>query len=448
MQNVPKIVSERLRATPPVVDHPDADVLTAFAERSLSEQERLTVFGHLARCGDCRDIVALALPAIEPTQTVIAPAHTGWLTWPALRWGFVAAGIVAVASFGIVQYQHQLRSSTTVAKEVPSETTATQSQDTNNIRPTIPTEKTRETTKLPTNALSASAPATAAPVQPPLAKLEERQIQVPAHLSTHLPKNGAAIGGPVVSVFARKMQAPSQQMAAAPQQNADTAANLKIPTAAQTVEVSGAAPGLDTVPTQPSQLNTEASNLGPVSSQQSSSMFDEDTSQQVSRAKSAVSVANGAAVANVIPRWGISSTGTLQRSFDQGNTWQDVNVTANLASTGVANFARRAWDVRVEQKKADNTDKSVPAPPVPTSPVFRAVAATGVDVWAGGSGGALYHSLDVGNHWRRVIPSASGATLTGDVIRMEFTDAQHGTITTSTPETWITGDDGLTWQKQ
>ena len=33
MQNVPKIVHERLRAETPAIDHPDADVLTAFAER-------------------------------------------------------------------------------------------------------------------------------------------------------------------------------------------------------------------------------------------------------------------------------------------------------------------------------------------------------------------------------------------------------------------------------
>ena len=68
MQNVPKIVRDRLQAAAPAVNHPDADLLTAFAERSLPEHERTVVLEHLARCGDCRDIVALALPEPSPCK--------------------------------------------------------------------------------------------------------------------------------------------------------------------------------------------------------------------------------------------------------------------------------------------------------------------------------------------------------------------------------------------
>src|ERR1035438_10594176 len=89
MQNVPKIVRDRLQAAPPAVNHPDADLLTAFAERSLPDRERTVVLEHLARCGDCRGIVALSLPEVESVQTTVRPSPSGWLTWPALRWGFV-----------------------------------------------------------------------------------------------------------------------------------------------------------------------------------------------------------------------------------------------------------------------------------------------------------------------------------------------------------------------
>src|SRR5579863_9045370 len=112
MENVPKIVRERLRAAMPAVNHPDADALTAFAEHSLPELERDVVLEHLARCGDCRDIVALALPATEPVETGASPSASRWLTWPALRWGFVAAGIVAIASIGILQYQRRSQPTT------------------------------------------------------------------------------------------------------------------------------------------------------------------------------------------------------------------------------------------------------------------------------------------------------------------------------------------------
>jgi hypothetical protein len=75
MAEVPKIVYDRLRAARPVPDrplaepgapeqsHPDADLLTAFAEQALSATERDGVLDHLALCGDCREVIALALPA-------------------------------------------------------------------------------------------------------------------------------------------------------------------------------------------------------------------------------------------------------------------------------------------------------------------------------------------------------------------------------------------------
>jgi photosystem II stability/assembly factor-like uncharacterized protein len=60
----------------------------------------------------------------------------------------------------------------------------------------------------------------------------------------------------------------------------------------------------------------------------------------------------------------------------------------------------------------------------------------------------LYHSADSGAHWARVLPSAEGATLSGDITRIEFSDAQHGRIATSSGEVWITADDGQTWRRQ
>ncbi len=117
MQNVPKIVRQRLNAVVPDVNHPDADLLTAFAESSLPDRERNGVLDHLARCGACRDIVALALPEAEPIQTTVRPSPSGWLTWPNLRWGVVAAGVVAIASFSIVQLERRSQSVTMAVKQ-------------------------------------------------------------------------------------------------------------------------------------------------------------------------------------------------------------------------------------------------------------------------------------------------------------------------------------------
>jgi photosystem II stability/assembly factor-like uncharacterized protein len=88
------------------------------------------------------------------------------------------------------------------------------------------------------------------------------------------------------------------------------------------------------------------------------------------------------------------------------------------------------------------------AAPAVSIPIFRAVSAAGLEVWAGGSAGVLYHSVDGGQQWTRVVPAASGIPLTGDIISIAFPDPQRGQITTSTQEFWFTIDGGQTWQKR
>jgi photosystem II stability/assembly factor-like uncharacterized protein len=81
------------------------------------------------------------------------------------------------------------------------------------------------------------------------------------------------------------------------------------------------------------------------------------------------------------------------------------------------------------------------------APVFRAVSAAGSDIWAGGSGGALYHSTDAGDHWTRIFPFADSALLTADITGIRSVDPQHITIDTAASEVWATNDAGRSWQK-
>jgi hypothetical protein len=142
-----------------------------------------------------------------------------------------------------------------------------------------------------------------------------------------------------------------------------------------------------------------------------------------------------------VSRWTISSTGGLQRSIDQGHSWQDVNVIGNLpASTNLeisAQTSRAKADKKKSKEEKEDRTRAV---------TFRAVFANGPDVWAGGS--ALYHSIDSGNHWNRVVPTSAGAVITGEIVSLEFPDVQHGKVSTSTAEVWTTSDAGQTWQKQ
>ncbi len=85
--------------------HPDADLLSAFAEHALPETERTRILAHMAECGRCREVVFLAQAAVEP-QVLVAPAqgpraHSPWFSAAFARWRVAlipAAALAAVAA--------------------------------------------------------------------------------------------------------------------------------------------------------------------------------------------------------------------------------------------------------------------------------------------------------------------------------------------------------------
>jgi hypothetical protein len=397
MQEVPKIVRARLRTATAAVNHPDADVLTAFSEQSLGDADRSIVLEHLARCGECRDVVALALPEMEAAQVMVRPtadSSRGWLAWPAMRWAFVAAGILAIASFGVVRYEKLMRPATAY-ENLPAGPVGMEAKS---MPPAVANSSE------PANAqAAASSSAQSASPKPTLASNAPQREASPAPPATFVPnrhgardaqpfeRNGIQVTGPVPPPFSK--QRPGNAAVPAPSETAR-------------VEAPAVAPA----------LNSESSEI------------------RVDRAKSADGVQD--ALASAQPRWTISPTGVLQRSMDQGKTWQYVYV-----GPGYTTEPASANGVRNSLAKAASPSTS-------TAFAVRAFASNGTEVWAGGSGGMLYHSTDSGNSWSRVMPTASDAGLTGDVVTVEFADAQHGRVVTSTSETWTTADDGLTWQKQ
>jgi photosystem II stability/assembly factor-like uncharacterized protein len=101
--------------------------------------------------------------------------------------------------------------------------------------------------------------------------------------------------------------------------------------------------------------------------------------------------------------WSVSSTGNVRRSMDGGKTFEEVHVAQGVK--------------------------------------FEAVAARGQDVWAGGAGGALFHSADGGAIWTRLGVNGNTETIVGIQVR----DALHLTITLATGEQWTTEDGGQQW---
>lgn len=440
MQSIPNIVRQRLKAQTSEANHPDEDLLSAFVEKSLPQPEHGNVLEHLAHCGECRNVVALSLPATESIQPAIRPSPARWLTWPALRWGLATAGVAVIATFGVVQYQRNSAATPQFVK------TSSQNAGVKVAAKAAPLNlgSDAEKKESPARTASAELPAGDNDRQPSPQHQNRQMVASAKHPA--LQTNGSR----PAATFSRAFVAPSAPTSATLQ---PPAGSQKLSGQVQTVEVANGT----------LQIQTEASQVGNESLQASAS----DSDARIGKAKSPVPAEiSGAAPAPnadsskqqamptaigrnftqltalepaVAPSWNITSTGSLQRSFDKGATWQDVDVAAasDDATMGGSVKARAAQTPAAPRMKKQAA-----------LPVFRAIAANGPDVWAGGNSGLLWHSVDGGNHWTRVIPSTAGSFLAGDIVSVDFPDAQHGRITTSAPEVWTTADNGGSWQKQ
>ena len=79
---------------------------------------------------------------------------------------------------------------------------------------------------------------------------------------------------------------------------------------------------------------------------------------------------------------------------------------------------------------------------------FRSVAVIRDQVWAGGDNGLLFFSADNGLNWTQLSVHSGTTALSGNIVRLRFSDGTHGTVETSTGDTWITTDGGQSWQKR
>jgi hypothetical protein len=453
MADVPKIVRQRLKAAIPGGTHPDADLLAAYSERSLAERERSAVLEHLSRCAECREIVALALPATESLQALSRPSRS-WLAWPAFRWGFASAGLAIIAAFAALQYRHQNRPA--MALKSPAPVMEAKTEPT----PAISAQEDKSTATEAKAKFDLSKDATA--------PRRENLMAANKHADTATANEAATIGGLVTSrnklahgpleskqwqqQYAYSKQAPAPEMRVPSQLAAGAAPALIAP---QPVAVQPQSPPIGTKGQNNLDLavnNQPLTHLQPLGGQAESevekakpAVVGGPASKTVVNADTLALQARSAKAFANTPRWTINSAGGLQRSYDQGVTWQDVSVASAPAAANVA--------MELSAAPSRATAASSPSPTLAkkeqdSPPVFRTVAANGSDVWAGGANGVLYHSTDAGAHWSRVTPSNGDVVLSGDILTMEFPDPQHGKIVTSTSETWNTGDRGLTWQKQ
>ena len=372
--------------------HPDADLLTAFAEQALPIRERNSVLAHLSQCADCREVVLVAAPQVEGAVQEI-PVRSSWLGWPALRWGALAACAVVVVA--AVSLRPKFEPRPAASKEAAPQVTA-------KLMEPAPEKKIIVADKLEKDrATMQSAPRD-------LAKSSARVSAPPASAESRA--KAAPVALPAAPVQTDKLAVSSGMVAATPAESRPAAANL--------TAMAGPAARVPST-NEPVSVNAETATVAAKTAESSlgkakQALADESLDSKTQRADARRELASPAlansltAYKKAIPRWTLSADGTLQRSLDAGKSWKTIPVAADAT--------------------------------------FTAVAAMASDIWVGGSHGALYHSVDAGEHWTQVTPAADGQPLTSNIIGIEFTDSLHGKVTTSNQEIWTTSDGGETWE--
>ncbi len=371
--------------------HPDANLLAAFLERTLTERERTQILSHLAECAECREIAALTLPseadAAEPARS---PVGSGWNARPILLWGALAATLCAVVLVAVLR-QHSRNRVQTASNTAPSTIMA----------------KAGETARQAPQPLPAQ-PATRAAARKAQPKSLESAGEM-AKLQHPAPTQ------PTQRFSALSLRDERRNLTPPKSQLRPPAAPPTTPQSAQSAEVSA---GLNTDLIHAAPEPSAVVEHPPVPTYDKRSLAGGAGASTPMRAKAlqarlsanAFRSPSQGAVARPGALWNISPEGKLQRSEDGGKNWQELGV-----------------DDKVE---------------------FRAIQVNGRDIWAGGTGGALYHSSDGGAAWTRVNP-ASGATPTTEAIvsiSCSSSNLQQVTVKTASGTKWVSEDGGEHWR--
>ncbi|MBZ5594559.1 MAG: zf-HC2 domain-containing protein [Acidobacteriia bacterium] len=385
MAEWPKIVQQRMarQASAGNAEHPDANLLAAFAERALVERERAAVSAHLAQCADCRESLALAIAAQSEAEPVADRAttiakHHWFAEW---RWVGAAAAaccVIAVALQVQVQPPPVERTSYTAAPPAASPPVAE--------KQTIqPAQQVASARKLK---VERDQPVEPPPPAPSVAMVQEQkppEEKVPSDATTPAGNSAALI---------RPLEPPAQ-----PALTTTILPSAAEPEAFQAGTAEAGQAKKEVAASQALRSRASAFGQGMVARAPVPS----------ARAISALSKPSALWSINASPAMAENLRGVVERSTDAGKTWEAV--------------------------------------PLSESVSFRAVASAGSQVWAGGTGGALFHSPDGGAHWERITVSEGNARLTATIVNINAADPNVIKIATSSGERWSSADGGRQWTR-
>ena len=453
-----RIQDQQLRGE---VAHPDADLLTAFAEQALPARERDQVLTHLAQCVDCRDVAALAGVAVAEPELVSANAmgkpaagRTGtsfWL-WGPLRWTAAAATAAVVLSAvwlnrnevqrqnlavptelspAIVHSQKETVSAPVVQRR--EEPNAEPNERTNHMKaaPQVPAVRSESGAKLDASVKGKTAPpkqidgesgngvaayaflaekkreATSNRTdQKDMPLLRARSAEQLGHTQAGEASSNEPVAGPLLTAAAGAAKAQRAVPSAHPVASNNVA-----------VAPASAPPAPEVTMTFSRQAAGELAPADQVAESQAQAAPARDAQSEVRAGPMATPVTTEQASLDSLHKslasqstamlWRVSSSGELQQSTDAGHNWRTA--------------------------LGEHSSK------------FRSVASSGAIVWAGGDDGALWSSLNNGVTWRKSAPSVEGHSPRGNLENIRMAGPKNVTFRTSAGETWSSTDGGVSW---
>jgi hypothetical protein len=459
------------RASPQ--SHPDPDVLTAFIERALPEGERTGVLDHLARCADCRDVVALAQPETAAhMQKGFVPAKRGLLRWPVLRWVAVAACFAVGAGIALEVFRQPKMApfSTTSKNEVPpaaqgaSEPALARDEakaESGTDRPASAplNEKRSRSAAEPTSPGIVGRKIT--PAEESKTAVLDQKTQFGGYSQQIVPKapdtltaNAAhsrqderadydknagyqgysnAMGGPLPGVAGK-------QVAAAPAQGAVVGGMVGTYTRnkelAKTKSETAGKKGDEIAANQPDSGDAYVM----------SELKDSRKSAPSGGPAGAPAPAKAQAAPDATPK-GVQETVEVTAASPavrpETATTSVLQTTAMLRAPAILPRWRLTKERQLE--RASVSDNKWQTVPLEGQPELHALFFSGPNVWVGGKDGVLLHSADAGEHWQRMTVSHASAALAEDIIAIDFQDFQHGQFKTDKNAIWSTSDGGQTW---
>ena len=445
MPGLPKIALARLKANPKSAntslgpetfqgDHPDANLIAAFVERTLTERERTQVLNHLSQCAECREVGAFTLPAEEP---VVEPTHVAvrrrWNPWPFFRWTALAA-VLGTLTLVVVLHPGMRKGRQEVSKLTPPSIPAGSISSSPSPAPVPPlaqspppsaradvhTAGKQSAGDLAETRMSPQSPEDLTQDNLRARAQASRQMSYSAISGDRAMAKGP--GNPPASADKEKLQ--SENVIAA---KALPVPSLPSATAGEPMAASGQAGKAETgsmATVEPlAKGASHSTSLGMKASASTAVAAPAKVAPRVTAQATihmtaqagiggfrAAQKALGSGAAPLASLWNVSADGKVQRSADGGNAWQQVQVADGIK--------------------------------------FRAVAALGNNIWVGGSDGALFHSADGGATWVRANINLEGIVVTETITGIQSSDPQHLTVTTASAAQWSSDDGGQTWQKK